>query len=82
MLTQAFQRLVDTLLQPPSPVDTKPHWPYPLLEAEMIVRYGSRPLAPTEQQHFPGLRLVLRTDRVRLAQPLAAVPKAKYGWIV
>lgn len=75
-----FQRLVVTLLQP-SPVVTS-RWPYPLPEDKMIVRYGLRPLTPVEQQYFPGLRLVLRIDKVRLAQPPAAVPRARTGWIV
>lgn len=48
----------------------------------MIVRYGLRPLTPTEQQQFPSLPLVLRIDKVHLTQPPATVPKARYGWIV
>jgi hypothetical protein len=61
---------------------SKPYWPYPLPEAEMMARYGLRPLTVTEQQHFPGLRLVLRIYKVRLAQTPAAVPLARAGWIV
>lgn len=82
MPTQTFQRLVGTLLQPPLPVDTKPHWPYPLPVAEMIARYGLRPLTSVEQQHFPGLRLVLRIDKVRLTRPPMAVLRARAGWVV
>ena len=48
----------------------------------MIIRYGLRPLTPAEQQYFPGLRLVLRIDKVRLTQPPAAVPQARDGWVV
>ena len=82
MPPQIFQQLVDTLRQPSPPAVAEPHWPYPLPEYEMIVRYGLRPLTPTEQQYFPGLRLVLRINKVRLTQPPAAVPKARCGWVV
>ncbi|MEZ4641632.1 MAG: hypothetical protein R3E31_02645 [Chloroflexota bacterium] len=80
MPTQVFQRLGDTLRQASPPAVAKPNWPLP--EGEMIARYGLRLLTPTEQQYFPGLRLVLRIDKVLLAQPLAVVPRAKRGWVV
>lgn len=53
-----------------------------LPEAEMILQYGLRQLAPTGQAIFPGLPLTLRIDKVRLMKPLASVPKARVGWIV
>ncbi|MFZ1397495.1 MAG: hypothetical protein WAS33_11380 [Candidatus Promineifilaceae bacterium] len=82
MSIQMFQHLVDTLRQPSSPAVAKLHWPYPLPESEMSDRYGLRPLTPTEQQQFPGLRLVLRIDKVCLTQPPASAPKARAGWVV
>lgn len=47
----------------------------------MIRRYGLRPLTLAEQPLFPGLRLVLHIDKVRLIKP-PPVPKARAGWIV
>ncbi len=82
MPIQTFQRLVNTLRQPSLPASTKPHWPYPLPEAEMMARYGLRPLTVAEQQRFPGLRLVLRIHKVRITQPPTATPLARAGWVV
>jgi hypothetical protein len=48
----------------------------------MIARYRLRPLTSAEKQIFPGLRLVLHIDKVRLTQPPAAVPLARAGWVV
>ncbi len=82
MSNHAFRRLIDSLKQPTQPTVSEPYWPYPLSAAEMIARYGLRPLTVTEQQLFPGLRLVLRIYKVRLAQPPTAVPLARAGWVV
>ena len=82
MPIQMFQHLVDTLRRPSPLAIAKPHWPYPLPESAMSDRYGLRPLTPVEQQQFPGLRLVLRIDKVCLTQPPASIPKARAGWVV
>lgn len=82
MSNHAFRWLIDSLKQPTRPTMSAPYWPYPLPEAEMMARYGLRPLTVTEQQHFPGLRLVLCIHKVRLTQPPAAVPLARAGWVV
>jgi hypothetical protein len=71
MPIHSFQRLVDTLQQPSESADSKPYWPYPLPEAEMIARYGLRCLTPDERSLFPGLRLVLQIAKVQLTKPPA-----------
>lgn len=82
MPTQTFKRLVDALRQSSSPAVAKPYWPYPLPESELIARRGLRPLTSIEQQYFPGVRLVLRMDKVCLTHPPSSVPKARAGWVV
>lgn len=79
---KAFRRLLDNLREPASPMPTKPYWPYPLSEAEMIACYGLRRLTPQEQAAFPGIRLALRVFKVRLTQPPATLPGARTGWVV
>ncbi|MCC6602210.1 MAG: hypothetical protein IT327_03310 [Anaerolineae bacterium] len=82
MTSFAFNDLVHALQKPAIPSASEPYWLYPLPEAEMILRYGLRPLTPAEQAIFPGLPLTLSIDKVRLMKPLASVPKARVGWIV
>lgn len=70
-------------LKRPSPLsESKPYWPYPLTEAEMIDRYGLRRLTPNERSLFPGLRLVLQIAKVQLTKPPAVMPMARAGWVV
>jgi hypothetical protein len=58
-----------------------PYWPYPFAEAEMIRRYGMRPLTPNERQAFPGLPLALDVFKARLTRPPAA-GRARAGWVI
>lgn len=44
----AFRHLVDFLKRPLPSTASKPSWPYPLPEAEMITQYGLRRLTPDE----------------------------------
>lgn len=80
--TETFCHLVDSLKRPSPPPESKPYWPYPLSEAEMIIRYGSRCLTPDERSLFPGLRLVLQIAKVQLTKPPAVMPMARAGWVV
>jgi len=82
MLEDRFRPLIQDLQHPLKPATTNPPCPYPLPEAEMLLGYGLRPLTPTEQTLFPGLRLALHIDKVQLIKPQAGVPKARVGWIV
>jgi hypothetical protein len=77
-----FRHLVDSLKRPSPPSESKPYWPYPLPEAEMIARYGLRRLTPDERLLFPGLRLVLQISKVQLTKPPAVMPMARAGWVV
>lgn len=82
MPANAFRYLVDSLKRPSPPSESKPYWPYPLSEAEMIIRYGLRRLTPDERLLFPGLRLVLQIAKVQLTKPPAVMPMARAGWVV
>ena len=82
MSRHLFQRLAETLQQPSQPAASKPYWPYPLPEAEMIARYGLRYLTPEEKRVFPGLPLALDVFKARIIKPPAAVPLARAGWVV
>lgn len=77
-----FRHLVDSLKRPFPLTESKPYWPYPLPEAEMIARYGLRCLTPDERSLFPGLRLVLQIAKVQLTKPPAVMPMARAGWVV
>jgi hypothetical protein len=77
-----FRFLVNAPQQLPETADAEPYWPFPLPEAEMITHYGLRRLTQSEQQLFPGLRLVLNVGKVRLMKPLSVMPMARVGWVV
>lgn len=83
MSSCSFKQPVDALQKPTAKSsEFEPVWPYPLPEAEMIRRYGLRPLTPAEQVIFPGLALTRHIDKVRLIKPPAGVPKGRAGWVV
>lgn len=83
MSPNSFKQPVDALQKPTAKSsEFEPVWPYPLSEAEMIRRYGLRPLTPAEQVIFPGLALTCHIDKVRLIKPPASVPKGRAGWVV
>lgn len=82
MPANAFCHLVDSLKRPSPQSESKPFWPYPLPEAEMIIRYGLRCLTPDERSLFPGLRLVLQISKVQLTKPPVVMPMARAGWVV
>jgi len=76
----AFGSLVDSLKRPLPLSESKPYWPYPLPEAEMIARYGLRRLTNDEKQIFPGLCLVLQIYKAAFTKPPAVTPFARAGW--
>lgn len=65
LTNDAFGSLVDSLKRPSPPSESKPYWPYPIPEAEMIARYGLGYLMPVERTLFPGLHLVLQIAKVQ-----------------
>lgn len=78
----SFDRLANSYQRSSITTEAEPYWPYPLPEAEMIARYGLRPLTPDERQLFPGLRLALQICKVQLTKPPAVLPLARAGWVV
>ena len=82
MSANTFRHLVDSLKRPLPLTESQPYWPYPLPEAEMIIRYGLRRLTPDELSLFPGLRLVLQISKVQLTKPPAVMPMTGAGWVV
>lgn len=77
----SFTRLADDLKRPFAPPLEEGKSQVPLVEEEMIARYGMRRLSAEERSIFPGLTLVIQAKKVRITHAPTVLPRAK-GWVV